>query len=631
MVGKRNTPKLKSADRACVMLALVLVMSGIAPAVGQEPAATAGLTLSPFGYPRLAFDPSGTRLAAALQKTGEKGRVVFLNVPDLAVVREVSTDTEPQALSFSPLGDFFALSLARGEESSDLRFVVLSTKDWSALYAERGLRNPVASLSFDPVGDFLLVGGTDPTETFRFVLGTWQRERMEPLDGIQAAGRSLCVSPDAGYAAMGTQDGRVLIWPLNDSDQALQLGTNQLSGTVNAVAFDRSSQQLVAGDASGNILVFSRTPNGSWTWYTSLVIPGVAIRGVGFMNDGSLISADANGDVSRWNLASPNQPVETLKVGPGNAESLAMDPAGRWMAVGGQKISLFPLGSPNPAPATELPTAPWTIVGSETVALADTVQSIPSVGESGPSESGSESTAPPPVSEDHGNFMLWSALGPDAVDAGEKWVQGWAGALDDGRFSPVQVGLEYSKLNRAIIRSNLGNLGTIVAGGDFLIHYSSALLKKPAEEGKYTLAFGTNAEETVPLTEWIEAIQKASGIAPTVWFLDLRPEAGLDESAATDLLDKVTRAIAIDEQGAMRTPFGVGLVTLSKEGSYPELAGNLRDALTGQADDNGDGAIFDRELALFLADRCRTAMRVQAIGNAEHQLPVLPPFRLSPN
>jgi WD40 repeat protein len=613
-------------------LAALACWSNLAPATAQGYSAQAAvdLPISAQGYPRLAFDPSGTRLAASLRLTGEKGKVVFLNVPDLSVIREVRTDAEPYALSFSRQGDYFGLSLARAKESDDLRFVVLSTTQWNALYAERGLRYAISSLVFDPVGDFLYVGSTDRNELYRFVVGTWQRERIPPLEGIEFGSQCMTLSPDGKYGAMGTEAAKLLAWPMDDSAKAVTLGTQQFKGRITAVAFNKDSSLLAAGDSSGSVMVFYLTRDGLWAWKTLFNLPGGGVTGVQFFKDLSLVTGSTDGTVARWNLEDTAQPVESMNAGPKNAEAIAVDPNGRWLAVGGEKIQIFPLGSPEPVPPTEMPSAPWTIVGSGQVELNESVGKVPASGAAQGEGSAASVSPPAPKSEDLGNFLIWIALGK-GDGAAQEWIQPWAGALDEGRFTPLQLVLPFETLNSGVMKTNLGNLGKLLTPKDFSVFYTSAVLSPTKEAGDFPLSVGPNDGETFLLSEWLKGLQASASIAPTVWFLDLRIDLKMEDKTAASILARIVEKIVKNPDGSQRAPIGVGLVTLSREGSYPEVAGNLAAGLAGKADSNGDGQVHDRELVLYLQDRCRTALRVQALGNAQNIIPVVPPFRLQAN
>ncbi|NUN96144.1 MAG: hypothetical protein HUU16_08205 [Candidatus Omnitrophica bacterium] len=617
-----------SLSRILVLCGLLL--SGTVQAQNYAPTASADLTLSARGNPRLVFDPSGTRLAASLTKTEDKGRVVFLNVPDLSEIRVVKTDTEPYALAFSPQGDYFGLSLARPTEKDDLRFVVLSTKgtEWSALYAERGLQSEVASLEFDPVGDLLYVGGADPNEIYRFVVGTWQRERIPSLEGLESPCRCVDLSPNGRFGAIGASNARVLVWPMDDSGKGSLLGSQQFKGSVEAVAFSPDSRFLAAGDSEGVVMVFYATPDGLWAWKSVFNLPDGGVRGLAVLNDSSLVTLSSEGRVSRWNPDSTGQPLESFDVGPGNALALAVDPTGRYMAVGGEKILLYPIVSSAPPPVTEMPAAPWTIVGSGSVDLGTQAPAVPSV-KAATSEGVAQPPAPPPTSEDHGNLLLWVAPSASSAD-GQDWIQVWAGGMDEGRYSPLQLVLPYESLSAAVLRSNFGNLNKVLTPKDFSVMYAAGVLGATKEGGEASIAYGPKGEE-VPLGEWIKAVETSNAIAPTLWFLDLRVGPNMKDDTALSILSGINEQLTKVEGKYKRTAMGVGLLVLSREGAYPELVGNLPDALSGKGDENGDGTLFDRELILYLADRCRTALRVTPLGDAKNAVPVLPPFRLGGN
>ncbi|MBE7489145.1 WD40 repeat domain-containing protein [bacterium] len=608
-----------------IFFLLVLSFPGGLEAQDFKPVATSDLALSNQGYPRLLFDPSGTRLTAALRKVGPKGRVVFLNVPDLEVIREVHTGAEtgpePQSISFSRGGDLFGISVA-AEGENPMSFVVLSTTDWKQVYADREIKSPPTSICFDPVGDFLYVGNELSSGVNRFVVGPWSKEKIPPLDGIDSPCQALAVSPDGGFSAIGTTGGKLIVWPNDDSAAAMTLGSQQFQGAVGSVAFSADSQLLAGGDKAGNVMVFYRTQDGQWAWRSVFPIKGAGVNAVAFLKDGSLATASTDGLIARWNLDDTSQPVEKIQVEPQDAVALAVDPNGRWLAAGGERILIYPLGSSEPIPATEIPSAPFTIVQKSAPDQAPPVPSVATI------QSATAPVLPAPSSEDHGNFLLWMALGSPDED-GQDWIQGWAGLLDDGRFDPLQLILQYNSLNKAVMQSNLKNIGKVLKKQDFNVLYASAVLAGTPENKSIPLAFGSDIKQAIPLGEFVDAIQASARIAPTVWFLDLRPSPGMTDEVASEIFRSVLLKVEMNDDRSKREPIGVGLMILSKDGAYPELAGSVRDALSGQADVDGDGRILDYEAVQFLSERCHTAARLQLIGVAQHTLPVLPQFKLT--
>lgn len=615
-----------SSFRQWVFFLIGLLLSSGANAQDFKPTAAADLALANQGYPRLLFDPSGTRLTAALRKVGAKGRVVFLNVPDLAVIREVHTGTEtgpePQSIAFSRQGDLFGFSLA-AEGENPMSFVVLSSTDWKQVFTDREIKSPPTSICFDPVGDFFYVGTENSSGVDRFVVGPWKKEKVPPLDGIESPCQALMVSPDGAFTAIGTTNGKLIVWPNDDSSPAMTLGSQQFQGTVNTVSFSPNSQLLAGADKAGNVMVFYRTNDDQWAWRSVFPIKGAGVNAVAFLRDGSLATASTDGLIARWNLDDTTQPVERIQVEPQDAVALAIDPNGRWLATGGERILIFPLGSPEPIPATDLPSVPFTIVQKSAPDQAPPVPNVATV-----QSSTTAPTLPSPSSEDHGNFLLWMALSTPGDD-GEEWIQGWAGFLDDGRFDPLQLILKYDTLNKSVIRTNLKNIGKVLSKRDFNVLYASAVLTGTPENKTIPLAFGTDLKQTIPLVELIEAVQASARIAPTVWFLDLKPAPGMTDETASEIFRSVLLKVELNDDRSKREPIGAGLMILSKEGAYPELSGSVRDALSGQADVDNDGKILDYEAVQFLSERCHTATRLQLIGVAQHPLPVLPQFTLS--
>jgi WD40 repeat protein len=583
----------------------------------------------------MAFDSTGTRLAVSLRKGTEAGKVVVLSVPDLTVIKEALLDTEPMAVSFSPLGDQFSLSTASSGKPNELRFVVLSTTDWKPLYSGGGLTDSVASVAYDPVGDLLLVGGSSAGEVYRYEVGSWIREDIPPLAGIAEGCRSLAVSKDGRFAAMGTPSAKLYVWPMNDTGPARALGSQEFKGEVTATAFSQDSQTLAAGDSRGEIMVFYRTEDEQWAWKTLFRLPSGGVTGIGFLEDGSLVTTSTYGDIGRWNINAPQSPVETIPLGTAAAESLAFDPRGRWMAVGGDKIRLYPLGAPDMEPVDEFSTAPVTVV--ESVPPLPNREDVP--------DFTSSSLTPPPFPDtgtvepnaELGNFLIWMAPGKEAGN-GDNWVQAWAGSIDKGKYNPFQVVIPFETLDAEVMKANLEYLDEVVTESDFSSLYTSAVLLPAQESEPLMIAVGAYRNERIMLSEWIDAIEIAGETAPLLWFLDLQIDPSQSSEEAIGVYNRVVKEIALSSEGLPEgsTPYkrpniGVGLATLSVEGCFVELWGNLPNALSGMADANSDGFVFDRELLMYLGDHCRAAVRADTIGDAKDEIPVLPPFQIGGN
>ena len=626
---------MKTTPRLALLVALPL---GLFPFLTEAqdaaqmgdyaPHAVAELKISSRGYPRMVFDPSGTRLAVSLAKQpGEDGKIAFLNVPDLEVVREIVTDTEPYGLAYSPSGDQFALSVAPENNPEQLRFAVLPTSTWSPpLHAERTLNYAVASLAYDPVGDLLFVGGSDRRELFRFSVATWTRESIPALQDIEDGCQVMALSRDGQYCAMGTRSSNLYVWRMDDTGDAKRLGTNRFEGSIDALAFSRDSKFMAAGDSRGRVMVFYRTSDDLWAWKGVFQLPAGGATGLVFLTDNSLVTASSYGAVSRWNIESPNSPVETMNLGATQTQTLALDPSGSWLAVGGAKVMLFPMGTP-PAPS-EMPPAVVTVVEREQPPTASTfreeVPSVPAV---------SEAPREPSGPDDLQSFLIWLAPGK-GTGSTEPWIQAWAGYIDQGLYAPTQLEIPYETNRADVCRTNLDHLGEVFSEGDFLTFYVSAVLKSSKDDGDAVLSVGPYLNEEILLSRLMKALQSAASKGSVVWFLDLVPAPDLGDKAIpihSAVVDRLSRSTEGLEPGAtpyLREDIGTGLVTLSDAGCFKEIQSALRDALSGKADGNGDGALFDRELLSYLGDKCLSASRVDVVGNPKNEVPILPPFNL---
>jgi hypothetical protein len=737
---------------------MLLFMVNLEPVAGYSPAAVQDVALSSHGYPRLAFDPTGTRLAVASAVRNGSANVVFLNVPDLTPVRMIRADSEPTAIGFDPTGKYFTLAIAPSANTDNLRFVIVSTETWAGIHADKSPHSPISSLCYDPIGDLMYVASARNREIFRYEVGSWTAQKIGALESGTGAVSSLSISPNSRFGVMGTTDRTLLVWPLGNPEEVRTLGTREFTETVTSVAFSQDSNFLAAGDKTGKILLCYRTPDNLWAWKGILQLSSGGVTGCLFLKDRSLVTASSTGEVSRWNIENPNQPLETIRMEAGDCEAIAADPKGKWMAVGGKRVMLFPVAQQDPYEVTDTPAAPITVVEKAPLNLTDLYQgqtpTAPSPSVPAPVEPASEetvvseekvepnpmtaqsnlsddqdSTAPvitaaprtpltadelasipparkpvetlktdgdlppvegavkplediplpqrepegPPATEstvpttaqpavaesqtvpgvsptegtgqpvigggvvggeatvpggesELGRFYVWVSPTRDMETATE-WSQSWAAYLDDGRFEPMQIVIPYSSIDKKVVLSNLKNLENLAIEGDYLVSYLAGVITATKEAGNFPIRVGASSTDMISLNDWLAVHEAVARVCPVIWFLDLRPDPTLSEEHANKIMESIYLKVALKENNAKRK-IGVGLLTLSKEGTYAELNGNLLDALSGKADSNKDRKIVDRELVLYLADRCRSARRVTAVGDAKGEIPVVPPFKL---
>jgi WD40 repeat protein len=124
----------------------------------------------------------------------------------------------------------------------------------------------------------------------------------------------------AAYAV----DGTIMVWNVSTGSKRVLQDCHPIK--VNALTFDAGGLTLATGDAEGKLQVF-HLPSGAET----VIETGRAIDALLFKPASQEIIVAHKGGFSLWSLASRRKLWEQ----PGNAvEALAIDPAGRFLAIG---------------------------------------------------------------------------------------------------------------------------------------------------------------------------------------------------------------------------------------------------------------------------------------------------------
>ncbi len=275
---------------------------------------------------------------------------------------------------------------------------------------ERGLyKNPgvadvdlVQSLAFNPEGTLLASGG------FRSVKLWRKPEPAKKLDltGLESPARSLVVSPDGKWAAIGEENGKIDLFNLENGQIAKRLEGH--AGAVKGLCFSADSTQLVSGSADkkfkiwnladGKEILSIETPtpvnavalvmeekqivtageDNNWRlWDRVAAAPaevkegepkpegeaapaeapkpvkevggnGAPINVLVAINKGTqLVSGGKDSQVKLWDVASGNQLKQISAQGP--VEAIAVHPTGKSVAaVVGTAVRLFNLESTQP-------------------------------------------------------------------------------------------------------------------------------------------------------------------------------------------------------------------------------------------------------------------------------------------
>ncbi|MGL6096667.1 MAG: hypothetical protein ACRC7O_12835 [Fimbriiglobus sp.] len=318
------------------------------------------------------FGPGAKRIASG------NDDLLIWDAAEGTLVRRIEQDSWVTALGFSGTGTI----VASGHDDGSVRLWDATTQKPAGKFAAHKVA--VSAVAFDPHGKFLATAGEDrviriwDARTFQIVA-----DLVSHTDRIPA----FAWAADGGLLASAGWDRSARVWRppqpspvmlLNshadqvmtlafaprgsllataDSDHDIHLWPDPLDGTPGAVlhghadeirclAFSPDGARLASAgadrvvrvwDAKTGALVAGPSPTGNHA---------IAVTHVG----GKTVVASAGGP--KFRMYDANTGADVPPSGDGPAHSVAADPAGRWLAVGGTDhvIRLYDLNSPNSRP-----------------------------------------------------------------------------------------------------------------------------------------------------------------------------------------------------------------------------------------------------------------------------------------
>lgn len=196
----------------------------------------------------------------------------------------------------------------------------------------------VQSLRFSPDSELLASGGY---RTVKF----WRRSRNThkvDLPGVESPVKSLAVSADGKWAAMGEESGKVRLYELPAGKLVRSLEAH--AGAVSGVAFSTDNTRLVTGGQDKKFKVWN-VADGAAAGEIETAAP---VNAVAFVTDGTQVATGGADNVIRvWALppaeaaAEPPKPLKELKGHGGPVTSLAaVLPKGAQLVSGSQDGTL---------------------------------------------------------------------------------------------------------------------------------------------------------------------------------------------------------------------------------------------------------------------------------------------------
>ncbi|HKN98658.1 MAG TPA: hypothetical protein VJX10_16180 [Pseudonocardiaceae bacterium] len=323
----------------------------------------------------VAFSPDGNLLAAG----GANGTVYLWNVADPArptAVRPALTlsGNIVNAVAFSPDGRTLAAGGTGDDGSSGtVGLWHLSDQDHATPLGQFVVRHsPVESLAFSPDGR-ILADGTDDDTVQLWRLGRHARP-ITSVAALRTAATTIAFGPDGLVLATGGVDGPVRLWNMTDPSHPTDWGQPLADQPADAAAFSPDGHVLAISHADGSITVWNVAQPSIPTLFQSLTGPPIgAVGALVFRPDGHTLAAAGNSGVVAlwslppslmiggpgpvaanpvrhllattdgaavqvWDVADPASPVPLARIDlglPDASESLAFDPDGHTLAIGG--------------------------------------------------------------------------------------------------------------------------------------------------------------------------------------------------------------------------------------------------------------------------------------------------------
>ena len=343
------------------------IVDEYAVATAGGPVATFSDTSNDSSVENLAFNPSGSLLAAS----DDNGKIFLLNPATLSnstttTSTGVITDgasVEVPVIAFNPLGTLIATGDSRGIvrlwDPTTLQQVGPAMGDGSIVYG----------LAFSPDGRTLASGGLDGH------VFVWSTTGRSPVTSIVQGGSSildLSTSGEGGYIATANGDGSFSVVSL----RTRRLLTRRTVGQnlVTSVEFAPHSTLLAIGVDDGDVVLFN-VASGKAT--ADLGGGQAVVNLTAFTRRGNLLAVGyGNGAVSLWN-AKTHRRIAALRTptSQGGVTALTFSPDGNRLAVAEEfgGVTLYDPLSPEstgvPVPVSEsINSLAYTSDGSELLA-----------------------------------------------------------------------------------------------------------------------------------------------------------------------------------------------------------------------------------------------------------------------
>jgi WD40 repeat protein len=256
------------------------------------------------------------------------------------------------SLAFSPDGGLLAAAGGAPGRLGELR--LWDVRSRRLVRALQGHRDAIYSVAFSPDGRTLAAASYDRLVSLWSVAGGAPRMLKDHIDAVYA----VAFSPDGREVASAAGDRTIKVWEVSTGRRLYTLSDPVAEQYT--VAFSREGRHLAAAGADKIVRVWEVTPSGGKLAHSAFAHEGAVLR-VLFSRDGRrLYTTGDDRRVKVWDVDTLTE-RRVLERQPDWAPALALDPAGRRLAVGrfDGSLALYDAASGRRLQVLTLPPSAW--------------------------------------------------------------------------------------------------------------------------------------------------------------------------------------------------------------------------------------------------------------------------------